>query len=74
MAQLIIVSLQIPAEEYQRLYQGTVREVLARASDGRRVRFPANILRPFVTHEGIRGRFEIVFDDNNRFESITRLG
>lgn len=69
----LVVNLVISAEEFQRLYQGAVRDVLATASDGRRVRFPAMILRPFVTREGIRGRFEIVFDDNNRFQTVNRL-
>jgi uncharacterized protein DUF2835 len=69
----LVVNLVISAEEYQRLYQGAVKDVLARAVDGRRVRFPANILRPYVTHEGVRGRFQIIFDDEHRFQSIQRL-
>jgi len=40
---------------------------------GRRVRFPANILRPFVTLEGIQGRFIIRFDSDSRFQGIDRL-
>ena len=63
----IVVDLIIAAEEYQRLYHGTARDVITTATDGRRVRFPARILRPYVLHSGIRGRFRIVFDDRNRF-------
>lgn len=70
----LVVNLVIAPEEYQRLYAGTAQNVSARAVDGRRVQFPANILRPFVTREGIRGRFMINFTDDNRFESIERLG
>lgn len=69
----IIVDLQILAEEYQRLYQGSVRDVVARSCDGRRIRFPALILRPYVTHTGIQGRFRILFDDNNRFNTIEKI-
>jgi len=69
----IIVSLLISADEYQRLYQGTVKDVVTNAQDGRRVRFPARILRPFVSHEGIRGHFMIRFSEDNKFHSITRL-
>lgn len=69
----ILVNLLITAEEYQRLYQGTVRDVLAHSVDGRRVRFPAMILRPYVTHNGISGRFRIIFDEGNRFQSIEKI-
>jgi hypothetical protein len=67
------VQLHINADEFQRLYEGSVKEVVARSSDGRRVRFPANILRSFVTHAGISGRFHIYFDSNNRFQSIEKI-
>lgn len=68
-----MVNLLIPADEYQRLYQGVVRDVLAQSVDGRRVRFPAAILRPYVTHSGISGRFRIVFDEQNRFHAIEKI-
>lgn len=71
--QTIVVNLAIPAEEYQRLYQGVVRDVLAQSVDGRRIRFPAAILRPYVTRTGIYGRFRIVFDEQNRFNTIEKL-
>ena len=69
----IIVSLAISTEEFQRLYEGSVKTVFARVIDGRSIRFPAGILRPFVLHNGIRGTFKINFDDDNRFQSIKRL-
>lgn len=70
----IIVSLKIQAEEFQRLYQGNVKDVSARSVDGLSVRFPANILRPYVTHAGIVGTFAIHFSDDNRFHSIEKIG
>jgi hypothetical protein len=69
----LVVNLHIAADEYQRLYQGAARDVLAYSADGQRVRFPAMILRPFVTHAGIRGRFRIDFDEQNRFQAIQRV-
>lgn len=69
----VILNLFISPDEYQRLYQGAVREVVATSVDGRRIRFPAMILRPWVTHNGIRGRFRIVFDENNRFQKIEKI-
>lgn len=69
----LVVNLVISPEEYQRMYAGIAQNVSARSVDGRRVQFPANILRPFVTRDGIRGRFMIRFSDDNRFEGIEKL-
>ena len=68
--QRIVVELAIAADEYVRMYAGTARDVLASATDGRRVRFPASILRPFVGHDGIHGRFEIIYGTDGRFRRI----
>lgn len=69
----IIVNLTISTEELQRLYEGSAKTVFARSIDGRSIRFPAGILRPFVLHNGIRGTFQIDFDEDNRFHSLHRL-
>ena len=67
------VVLNIPANVIHSYYSGTVREVVATTLDGRVVRFPANILRPFVTHDGVQGEFAIEFDANHKFVAIHRL-
>lgn len=69
----ITVQLQISVNEFQRLYEGSAQDVTARCTEGRRVRFPAHILRPFVTYSGIYGTFAIHFDDDNRFKSIEKI-
>ncbi|WP_075187516.1 DUF2835 domain-containing protein [Teredinibacter haidensis] len=69
----VYLSLRISAEEYQKLYAGVAKSVYARALDGRRIRFPANILRPFVTRTGIDGHFAIYFDGQNRFTRIEKV-
>ncbi len=67
------ISLSIPSEEFVRLYSGTAKFVVARAEDGRTVRFDANHLRPFVTSNGVHGRFEIEYGPDHKFQSIRRL-
>ncbi len=71
--QRIRFSLDISRDRYQAYYQGAVRSVQVIADDGRSIRFPASALRPFLDHQGVRGRFEISFDANNRLQSLTRL-
>lgn len=69
----IYVQLNIPPAQFQRLYEGVAKTVNARSLDGRNVSFPANILRPFVTHAGIAGTFAIHFSDENRFQDIEKI-
>ncbi len=66
------LALDIDAETYRKLYAGQVREVLARATNGQNVRFPASALRSFVTHNGIRGIFEIEVSGDNRLLELRR--
>ena len=72
MSKAVRVSLGIPADEYLRIYQGSARFILATSTEGKRIRFPANILQPFVTREGIYGRFSIICDEQHRFKEIVR--
>lgn len=69
----LIVDLDISAEEYLRLYRGEVRDVLAVARDGRRVRFPAASLTRFVTRQGISGSFRIRYSADGKLRDISRL-
>ncbi len=66
------VPLEISAEAYLRLYQGTARTVLARDTRGLKVSFPADALRPFVTREGVHGLFVIRVDASNKLLDIQR--
>ncbi len=69
----ITVTLAINTQEFARLYRGQAREVICTAKDGRTVQFPANVLRQFLTHNGIYGEFEIFFPNDNRFSKIEKL-
>jgi hypothetical protein len=64
-----VIDLKISAEDYKASYLEPY-QVLALSRDGQRLRFPANILRPYVTHHGIDGTFLIHTDDRHRFLAI----
>ena len=66
-------SLSISADEFVRYYQGTGKFVHTRGIDGRTVRFPANILQPYVTHSGVHGHFVMYYDENNKFVKLEKL-
>ncbi len=67
-----LVPLNISADDYLRLYQGTARSVLARDTRGLKVSFPAQALRPFVTRDGIQGLFVIRVDAGHKLIDIRR--
>ncbi|TVP53216.1 MAG: DUF2835 family protein [Halomonadaceae bacterium] len=74
-ADVIVVDVAIPREEWLRIYyDGSGKNLRAKARDGRSVVFPANILHPFISHEGVHGCFMITFDDSGRFEAVSQLG
>ncbi len=65
--------LDISQDEFLRFYRGSAHSVLVQAEDGRSVRLPAGNLRPFVTNEGVRGRFEMSVDEKSSLLDIRRL-
>ncbi|MDX2495838.1 MAG: DUF2835 family protein [Desulfuromusa sp.] len=65
--------LQISQQQYLQYYQGTASAVQVISECGKRLHFPAVRLRPFLTHNGIHGRFCLTIDDNNRFIDLQML-
>lgn len=65
--------LTLSADEILKLYRGTTRDVRCLTDDGTRVRFAARHLRPFVTSEGVHGRFRLRFDADRQFLELTKL-
>ena len=66
--------LKLSAEKYLSYYQGAARAISVMSVDGRRVHFPAEHLRRFVTHDGVNGEFVLQFDDDNKFVGLERIG
>ncbi|WP_096085929.1 DUF2835 domain-containing protein [Agaribacterium haliotis] len=67
------VDMHISAEQYLRMYEGSAKLVSVLDRSGRRLQFPASVLRPFVTHSGIDGSFELQVDNNSKLIQIRRL-
>lgn len=64
--------LNIDPQEMQRLYQG-VTQAVAETDSGRRIQFPAMNLRPFITVNGVNGRFKLTYDDQGKLLSLSKL-
>lgn len=70
----VVFSLNISADDYLYYYKGKAKYVLTISQDGRKIKFPANALQSFLTHEGVSGRFRLRFDANNKLISIDKIG
>ncbi|THB67281.1 MAG: DUF2835 family protein [Gammaproteobacteria bacterium] len=66
-------SLNLSAEQFLPYYQGIVKNIQVVSWDGKTLRFPANILRPYVLNSGIKGDFVLEYDMNNKFSGIRKL-
>jgi hypothetical protein len=67
------IRLKLSRAQCLAYYRGEKQSVVARAHDGRMVRFPASELRRFVTTAGVDGTFELRFDENHKLLSFTQL-
>ncbi|HEY5672806.1 MAG TPA: DUF2835 domain-containing protein [Malonomonas sp.] len=65
--------LQIDQQQILRYYQGTASQVQVISECGRRLQFPAMRLRPFLTQNGISGRFRLTIDADNRFVKLKKI-
>ena len=65
--------LNVSYDKYLLVYQGHAEYIVTKATDGRTIQFPADIVRPYLTRKGVEGFFEIAFDHYNKFQSIKKL-
>jgi len=69
----LVFKLNISRAAYLQYYRGRARSVVVISEDGRTVSFPANVLRRFLSHEGIQGKYVMHYDEHNRFAGIERI-
>ena len=65
--------LTIESQKYLPYYRGEIKWVVVRAICGRKLRFPANLLSPYVTHQGVCGHFSLDYQANGKAIGLNRL-
>lgn len=71
--QIFRFSLQLPYDQFLKVYQGVAKNVSVIADDGRRIAFPAGNIQSFLTKEGINGYFEMELTAENKFISLKKI-
>lgn len=66
-------SLHLTRDQFLHYYKGSAKGLLVVAECGRRISFPPLRLIPFVTENGVSGRFLLKVDTDNRFVSLERI-
>ncbi|KJF80900.1 DUF2835 domain-containing protein [Photobacterium angustum] len=54
-------------------YSGTASSAVVMTENGLKLQLPAVRLRPYLTQMGVRGRFQVAVDDNNKLTTLTKL-
>ena len=65
--------LDLTYPQCEELYFPGNNTALIRAETGERVQLPTANLRPFVTRYGIKGRFRLVTNDQNKVQSFEKM-
>ncbi len=65
--------LQLSNEQYLAYYSGHARNISVISEEGRRIEFPAEKLRPYITHTGVQGVFVLEYTEQGRFRSLQQL-
>jgi len=66
-------NLDISHEEILCYYKGIVNQVIVTAADNTKIQFPVQFIKKYVEHNGVHGRFKIVYDENNKLVSLDKL-
>ena len=69
----ITFTIHISTEEFLEYYRGSAKNVVLILRNGQTIQFPANILQPFVSHDGVHGQFILRFDNQHKLVDIKRL-
>ncbi|PYG03682.1 MULTISPECIES: DUF2835 family protein [unclassified Thioalkalivibrio] len=67
------IRLDISPDMMEQYYSGRSTTVFAISEAGVSVQFPARLLRPHMTHDGIHGLFELVTENDYRLRDFRRL-
>ncbi len=66
-------NLNVSYQSFLAHYSGVASAVVVRADNGLRLQIPASRLRPFLTQLGVKGRFRLTTDQQNKFLKLEML-
>jgi len=71
---LFYFRLNITYQSFEQLYRTPNTVVKVREEGGKMLQIPAMRFVPFFSQLGVRGRFELMLDENNKIHNLQRVG
>ena len=68
-----IFSLSISEHQTRTFYAAQYNRVRVAAENGQTISLPWEVFKPFVTQDGISGKFAVYFDAHGKFKELKRL-
>ena len=68
-----IFSLSISEHQTRTFYAAQYKRVRVVAENGQTISLPWEVFKPFVTQDGISGKFAVYFDAHGTFKELKRL-
>jgi hypothetical protein len=65
--------LDLSVAACEKYYRGQVNQVMARSTDGTSIQFPALLIKPFVSGNGVHGLFTLTCDDDGKNSNLQRV-
>ncbi|WP_350431041.1 DUF2835 domain-containing protein [Shewanella sp. H8] len=69
----IFFSLNVSYDAFLPYYQGVAEKVQVRDHQGRVLHINGKYFRPYLTPQGINGRFKLVLNSDGSFKSLNKL-
>jgi hypothetical protein len=66
-------TVNLSHEEMLAIYNGAIKKVMVHSDTGLRIELNAYHFKAFTTMNGVRGRFKMVLDDNNKMLSLEKI-
>lgn len=71
--QTYFFNLSVPYLQCEELYRGGNHTVVIESDRGVNVQIPTTNLRPFITRQGIKGRFRLIIDERKKVKSFEKI-
>ena len=68
-----IFNLSINEHQTRTFYAAQYKRVRVVAENGQTISLPWEVFKPFVTQDGISGKFAVYFDAHGKFKELKRL-
>jgi len=65
--------MSLNRDKYMEYYAGQASCIRVRTEEGPTIQFPASVVKPWITHHGIDGYFQIEFDENHKLIEMKKL-